>query len=231
MIELSDTLKQIQDRLVPYLDSYEQAIYHYLFRHSHLEGRNSALYSTRSAEIGFGTGDSTKKPSMNTRSKKLKSLEAKGCIKIIERTNKGILVEVYLPSEMPFLEEAPLVEEEIDLESLDFFKDRRLLGALLEREGYRCFYTGKKISAENAHLDHVVPQAQGGGNGYRNIVASSYDANSLKNDKSAEEFARLLYKDDLLSLSEFKEIMQKIKLLQEGKLVPDRSLVSASLGK
>jgi hypothetical protein len=224
MNELENILIQIQDHLVPTLDSYEQAIYHYVFRHTYLIGKKQMMYSTRTAEIGFGTGVNAKPPSMKTRSKKIRSLEAKGAVRIIERSNKGILVELILPHEI-----AGLIEEEekekINLDSLDFFKDRRLLPVLLERENFRCFYIGKKITAENCYLDHVIPQSKGGDNTYRNIVATCYDANSMKNDMDVNDFARVLLKEDLLSLDEFNELKKKIKDLQKGNLVLNKETV------
>ena len=95
------------------------------------------------------------------------------------------------------------------------------MGTLLEREEYRCFYTGKKITDKNCYLDHVQPQSNGGGNSYKNIVASCFDANSMKSNKTVEDFIRQLYKDDILSLSEFSDLKQKITDLQEGKLIPN----------
>jgi len=56
MTELQGVLVDIQDHLIPILDTYEQAIYHYIFRHTFLVGEKSTLFRTKSAEIGFGSG-------------------------------------------------------------------------------------------------------------------------------------------------------------------------------
>ncbi|MBE0515036.1 HNH endonuclease domain-containing protein [Sulfurimonas sp.] len=88
---------------------------------------------------------------------------------------------------------------------------------------------GKKISEDNCYLDHVIAQAAGGDNSYRNIVAASYDANSMKNDKKVDDFIRELYKNDLLSLSEFNELKQKIVDLQNGKLLPSEHMVQEAI--
>jgi hypothetical protein len=178
MEDLKEILIEIQDRVVPLLDSYEQAIYHYVFRHTYLSGEARTLFSTRTAEIGFGSGDRTKQPSWKTRSNRLKSLEQKGCVKIVERSNKGMLVEIVLPSQMPFLQQVDTPQAELDIEELDFYKDKRLLESILERENFKCFYTARKISAENCYLDHVTPQAKVGNNSYRNNVACCFDAYS-----------------------------------------------------
>ncbi len=224
MDKLEDILIQIQDYLVPKLDTYEQAIYHYVFRHTYLINKKQMLYSTRSAEIGLGTGDNKKPPSMKTRSKKLRSLEEKGAVTIIERSNKGILVELRLPEEMTGLIEKE-ASKNIDMETLDFYKDRRLLPTILERENYRCFYTGKKLTEENCYLDHVVPQSKRGTNYYTNIVATCYDANSIKNDLDVDDFRRVLLREDLVSLEEFKNLKDKIVKLQEGELRPSKEAI------
>jgi len=229
MEKVEEILIEIQDKLVPILDSYEQAIYHYLFRHTYLVGVETCLYSTRTAEIGLGTGDNSKQPSMKTRSKKLRSLEEKGCVQILERSNKGITVKLFLPNEIPGIQTQVVESESLDLEELDFYKDRRLLNSLLDREDYRCFYTGRKITAENCYLDHVIPQASSGNNSYKNIVASCYDANSMKNDKPADEFIRILYKEEIISLSEFQELKEKLASLQAGELKPNMELVRAAI--
>lgn len=224
MSELEEILAQIQDHLVPILDSYEQAIYRYIFRYTYLIGEKQMLYSTRTAEIGLGTGDNTKPASTKTRSKKLRSLETKGAVRIIERSNKGILVELVLPNDIDGLIKREY-EKTLNMVSLDFYKDRRLLPALLERENYRCFYTGKIITQDNCYLDHVIPESKGGGNSYNNIVATCYDANSMKNDVDVADFTRTLFKEDILSLDEFNELKKKIKSLKKGNLIPNKKTV------
>jgi len=228
MENLQEVLIDIQDKLVPILDSYEQAIYHYIFRYTYLAGERNTLFSTRSAEIGFGSGEKTKPPSGKTRSDRLKSLEQKGCVKIVERSNKGMLVEVILPSQIPSLQQIEGQSLELNIEELDFYKDKRLLHCILQREDFKCFYTGRKIIAENCYLDHVIPQAKNGDNSYRNIVATCFDANSMKNDKNAEDFIRLLYREELITLDEFNSLKQKLLALQAGNLAPSmESLLGA----
>ncbi|MBT5230342.1 MAG: hypothetical protein HOM11_08690 [Methylococcales bacterium] len=229
MENLEEILIEIQDKLVPILDDYEQAIYHYLFRHTYLIGKKSCLYSTRAAKIGLGSGEKSKQPSTSTRSKKLRSLEDKGCVQIIERSNKGIVVKLLLPSQIPHIQNQAVEEELLVIDELDFYKDRRLLGSLLAREDNRCFYTGRKITSENCYLDHVIPQASGGGNSFKNIVATCYDANSMKNDKPASEFIRSLYKDELISLLEFKKLKDRLIKLKAGELKPDLELINSAI--
>ena len=149
MDEIAKNLIDIQDFLVPKLDTYEQAIYHYILRHTYLIGQDSTLFSTRSAEIGLGSGVDGNTPSGNQKSKKLRSLELKGAVKILERSHKGILVQIVLPKDVDGLIYAS-TQPELEIESLDFYKDKRLLVSILEREGYKCFYTGKKLGKKLA---------------------------------------------------------------------------------
>lgn len=53
--------------------------------------------------------------------------------------------------------------------------------------------------------------------------------NSMKNDKKVDDFIRELYKNDLLSLSEFNELKQKIIDLQNGKLLPNEHMVQEAI--
>ena len=228
MDEMTKNLIDIQDYLVPKLDTYEQAIYHYILRHTYLVGSESTLFSTRSAEIGLGSGTDGNTPSGNQKSKKLRSLELKGAVKIIERSHKGIFVQIVLPKDMGSLIDTS-TQTEFDIELLDFYKDKRLLVSILEREGNKCFYTGKKITKETCYLDHVLAQSSGGSNSYKNIVATCYDANSLKNNKPVDEFLRVLYKKEILSLKEFDELKLKLNKLRNGELVPSSTSIKNAI--
>lgn len=58
---------------------------------------------------------------------------------------------------------------------------------LLVRDGFRCQYTGKVVSASEATIDHVHPQSRGGRTTWDNVVIASIDANRKKADKTPEE--------------------------------------------
>jgi hypothetical protein len=223
-MDLKKIISEIQDCLTPILDTYEQAIYHYIFRHTVLNDKREMYFSTRSAEIGFGSGNSSSKPSMSTRSTKLRTLEKKGAIKIISRSNKGIKVQINLPHEIKGLitEE---IETKINLNELNFYKDKKLLPVILKREGYRCFYTGRKIDENSCFLDHVLPKSSGGTDCYKNIVATCYDANSMKNDKDVDDFIRELYQEGLVNLEQLKQLKEKINKLKKGEIIPDVKLI------
>jgi Arc/MetJ-type ribon-helix-helix transcriptional regulator len=111
-------------------------------------------------------------------------------------------------------------EEHVVINSIDFFSDRRYLDALLEREGYRCFYSLREVTKDTCVLDHVVPLVNGGNNFYRNIGAVSHDVNALKQGQNAEEFRRFLFRKGMLSPTEVEERMESLRLLKDGKLVP-----------
>ena len=227
--DLAQLLIDIQDRLVPVLDTYEQAIYHYIFRNTILKGQDRCHFRTRSAEIGKGSGDRNRPPSTKTRSERLRSLAAKGAVQIIDQTRHGILVEIVLPDQIPTLTKKEESEFEVDIDSLDFFSDPKLRKVILEREQHRCFYLGRKITEDNFCIDHIVPQANAGDNSYRNLVAACYDANSMKGNQNVENFIRRLYREGLLSLEEFKGLQEKIDKLTNGEIQPNETLVRRAM--
>ncbi len=217
---LVQTLIDIQDHLVPILDTYEQALYHHILRHTLLVGKRNAIISVKTANIGLGKSKAGSLPSETQKAKKLRTLVEKGCVEIVERSHKGTEVRPIYPKEIPGLVPKAVDIENPNIEEVDFFEARIYVDALLEREGGKCFYTLQKINRENCVLDHVVPQSKGGDNSYRNIVASSFDSNSNKGDKNADDFARELYRSGILNLTEMQELLKRIEELQEGKLVP-----------
>jgi len=149
----------------------------------------------------------------------IRSLSDKGCIEL-QQTRKGHYVKVLLPDELPL----PSNERELpaeDIETIDFFKNREHLGPLLRREQYRCFYCLREIKEGSCELDHVVSQLNGGGNSYRNIVASCHQCNTKKQGGSAEDYVRQLYRKVLLSEEEFESRISAIEALREGRIKPE----------
>lgn len=225
-VEMSDkpnlvqTLIDIQDYLVPILDTYEQALYNYILRHTLLVGKPTAVISVKTANIGLGKSKAGSLPSESSKTKKLRSLEEKGCVVIVSRSHRGTQVKPIFPNDIPGLVPVAIDIEKPDIEKLDFYEGRIYVDALLERESGKCFYTLQKINKENCVLDHVVPQSKGGDNSYRNIVAASFDANSTKLGKNADDFARELYRSGIINLEEMQQLLSRIEQLQEGKLVP-----------
>ena len=220
---LRKILIQVQDHLMPILDSYEQMLYHYFFRHTHLAGIREITIGTRSLQsrIGLGIGKAGSPPSQRIVSDKLRSLESKGCVKIHKRGPQGTRVEVFLPHEMPGI--IPDVKEArvLDLERLDFFNDTNLRPLILEREDGLCFYCLRKIQKSNFTIDHVNPRCNGPeDNSYRNVVACCFECNSRKQGREATDFLRQLYRDGLITVEEHDERRKALNQLLEGQLKP-----------
>ena len=59
--------------------------------------------------------------------------------------------------------------------------------SIRERDGNRCQYTGRVLSADEGSIDHVVPRSRGGANSWENCVWSSKAINSRKADRLPHE--------------------------------------------
>jgi len=109
----------------------------------------------------------------------------------------------------------------VDIESLDFYAERRFVRALIEREGGSCFYCMREVRADTCALDHVVAQVTRADNSYRNVVVTCHDCNSNKQGHDGREFLRALYRKGMLSQEELIQRMHAIEQLEAGSLVPD----------
>ena len=214
-------ITQYQDHLAPKLDTYEQAIYLYVYRHSRLLGLEEVTIGFKSARnrMARGIGEKGKPMSEGTAYEKLASLQAKGCIEIIRTTHSGRLLRLRLPDEILGVIQPTQPSPEIDLEQMDFFlvPENRLL--LLERENHRCFYTLQKLDESNFVVEHVVSRPAGN-NSYRNCVAASRETNNRKGSTSAEDFLRQLFRDGFLNHSDLQERLQHLVMLRDGQLKP-----------
>src|ERR1051326_1802349 len=104
-MDVKIVLEEYQDFLAPRLDTYEQAIYLYIFRHSRLIGKPEVTIGFNSArrKMCFGIGEKGKPMSEATCYEKLRSLESKGCIEIVDSTRDGTKIRPRIPSEIPGL--------------------------------------------------------------------------------------------------------------------------------
>jgi len=104
-MDLREFIAQFQDHLAPKLDTYEQAIYLFVFRHSRLIGLEQVTLGFKSARIRIarGAGEKGKPMSLNTVYLKLASLQSKGCIDILRTTAEGRVLRLRVPSEIPGL--------------------------------------------------------------------------------------------------------------------------------
>ncbi|MFN0109014.1 MAG: HNH endonuclease [Blastocatellia bacterium] len=58
---------------------------------------------------------------------------------------------------------------------------------ILARDHYRCQYCGKRGTAFDLTLDHILPKSRGGRTVAENLVASCQTCNSRKGDRTPEE--------------------------------------------
>ena len=220
-MDVALVIQQFQDYLAPRLDTYEQAIYLYVFRHSRLIGKDEVTIGFRSArsQIALGVGEKGKHLGINVCYKKLKSLQSKGCINLLGSESRGMKIRLKLPSEIdsviPANEEASL----LSIEEMDFFTvpDNRVL--ILKREGHKCFYCFQKLDSSNYVIEHVVSRPEGD-DSYRNVVAACRTCNNRKGPTDAEDFLRTLYRDGFLKSEEFEKRLSALVALREGGLKP-----------
>ena len=226
-MDLHQFIAEFQDHLAPKLDTYEQAIYLYIFRHSRLIDLGDVTIGFKSARsrMACGIGEHGKPMSENTAYVKLRSLETKGALSILRTEHTGRLIRLHLPNEIPGLIPGPEEATRIDVEAMDFFEvpENRLL--ILKRENYRCFYTLEKLDEKNFVIDHVVSRPNGD-NSYRNVVAASREANNRKGSTAADDFLRRLFRDGFLSASEMEGRLLQLSRLKAGELKPPLNIGS-----
>jgi hypothetical protein len=222
-MELEQFFKDFQDHLAPRLDTYEQAVYLYLFRHTRFVGLEEAIIGFKSARrrMAWGVGEKGKPMSENTAYEKLRSLEEKGCINIVDSTREGRKIRLHLPSEIPGIVavEAPAVAP--DLEAQDFFNVEENRARIVMREEHRCFYCLRQLNGENYVIEHVVSRPTGA-NTYRNVVAACRQCNNRKGSTVVEDWIRTLYRDGFLGEAEFRERLSHLERLRAGELKPPK---------
>ncbi len=219
--DIREFFEHFQDHLAPKLDTYEQAIYLYVFRHSRLLNLEEITIGFKSARhrLATGVGEDGRPMSEHTAYKKVTSLQAKGCLTVVRTTHAGRLLRLHLPSEIEGLISPELPPEIIDIEDMDFFSAPENRQRLLAREQFRCFYTLKALGNDNFIVEHVVSRPEGN-NSYRNCVAASREANNRKGAMSAEDFLRRLFREGYLSESEFEDRKTALANLRAGLLKP-----------
>jgi 5-methylcytosine-specific restriction endonuclease McrA len=214
--------KDFEDRLSSELGLtvVDRAVYSHLLRHSRLEGVRRLRFSLGWLSRGTGLSRGPVRESV-------RRLIAEGALVLEERSCQAHhVVRVRLPHEVRGLRAAkkaarrPGERPDVDLSGLDFLSSRSLRLSIHRREGGYCFYCLRRIIRRCWCIDHVVPQAQGGDNSYRNLVSCCLNCNSVKTDRPAEEFLRGLYRDRRLSNGELGGRLRALDALTAGKLVP-----------
>jgi hypothetical protein len=220
-MELEQFFKDFQDHLAPRLDTYEQAIYLYLFRHTRLIGSEEVVVGFKSARrrMACGIGEKGKPMSENTAYEKLQSLQKKGCIVILDSTRDGRKIQLKLPSEIAGVVVACTPPALPDIETEDFFEVEENRNRIVAREEHRCFYCLRLLTRENYVVEHVVSRPLGN-NGYRNVVAACRECNNRKGSSTAEEWLRTLYREGFLDAAAFQERQSHLERLRAGELRP-----------
>jgi hypothetical protein len=214
-------LTEFQDHLAPRLDTYEQAIYLYIFRHSRLIGLDEVVlgFKTARGRMATGIGEKGKPMAEKTCYEKLRSLQAKGCLEIVTVEHNGSRIRLQLPNEIPGVVVQPVAPNAIRLEDMDFFTAEENRYLILKREGHKCFYCLRVLTASNHVIEHVVSRPAGDSS-YRNVVAACRQCNNRKGDSEAEDFLRVLYREGFLSSDELEQRMSHLQRLRAGELRP-----------
>jgi hypothetical protein len=221
-VDLEKFIIEFHDRLAPCLDTYEQAIYLYVFRHSRLIGKEEVVIGFKSARarMACGIGEKGKPMSENTAYVKLQSLSSKGCIEIVASEREGRRLRLRVPSEIPGLIPDPAKPAQVSIEDLDFFDVLENRPLILKRDGYHCFYCLHEVDDGNYVLEHVISRPTGN-NSYSNLVTACRACNNRKKATAAEEFLRLLYREQFLDKDELEERLANLTRLRNGELKPD----------
>lgn len=116
-------LRDVIDYLFPRLDTYEQALYLHIFRKTILEGAREATVGFKSAskQLAFGVGAKGTRIAEGTIYEKLRGLQSKGCVEVIDTLRRGTQLKIKVPTEIPGLIPSPELLAIPNIEALDFF--------------------------------------------------------------------------------------------------------------
>ncbi len=187
-VEGTRQVRMFVDHLMPHLTPYETAMYLYLFRLTHLEGRDTVRIGTR-AIVRAVSGETSGGGSMTHARRMLRSLQNKGCLVLRDGTRTGTDVVVVPPESVPLVREAL---EAVSVPASNHYRDPILREALFERDGWKCRYCGDSVTSETATLDHVIPVSKGGDDSPDNLATTCHMCNSLKAGRTLEEAAPLI---------------------------------------
>jgi 5-methylcytosine-specific restriction endonuclease McrA len=214
--------KQLEEDLVPRLglSLRERVVYAYLLRHSRLEGKRQLRFSIIWLARSVRVSDQPVRHAV-------RSLAAKGALRLIDRTMAGHLVEVFLPEEIHATPPEGAVPSclarrpgRTDLEEMDFLQVSSRREAIHARERGLCFYCLRRFVTRGRVLDHVVPHARGGSSTYRNLVSCCVECNSRKGETAAEDFLRTLYRLRRITSDELEGRLRALEALAAGELRP-----------
>ena len=69
---------------------------------------------------------------------------------------------------------------------------RNLRERIIERDGRRCVYCDEDLSSAEIHMDHVIPESQGGSTTYNNLQVTCRKCNLAKGVLTETEFTQRL---------------------------------------
>jgi len=209
-------IEQCEDHLFPRLkfSVRERSLYYHLLRHTRVIDREQHVFALLPLARALGVSEWSVRAD-------IRKLHSRHCVHIEERSQAGHLVRVFLPSEIDGAIPLSSVPMPVDIESLDFFSDRRFVPSLMEREGNSCFYCMRPVRPDLYALDHVVPQVSRLDHSYRNVVVACHDCNSRKGGSDGRDFLRSLYRSGVLSQSDLTRRLHAVDQLEAGALVPD----------
>jgi 5-methylcytosine-specific restriction endonuclease McrA len=233
---------QFEDILVPRLglNVWDRAVYSYLLRHSLVVGKRRLHFAVLPVARDLGISSGPVRLA-------IRRLDELGALRILERSKTGHLVEMRLPEQVRAIRPAKddvfarrslarrggslatrhfhngasqAAEEPPTLEATDFLSTPALRKSIHDREAGTCFYCLRRTPVHIRCIDHVVPRACSGRNGYRNLVSSCMECNSRKCDRPAPDFLRKLYRLGRLTPAELDGRLRALKDLAAGKLRP-----------
>ena len=214
-LDATQIWKQMEDLVVPRLrlGLSDRAVYSFLLRHSHLEGTRRLNFSIGWLARGLCLCHG---PARNA----VRHLAEKGALKLVGRAVDGHTVDVLLPSEIRRCRAAKNSPAGANPDAADFMHNKLLRDSIHRREGGRCFYCFRALTAKTRTLDHVVPRVRRGRNSYRNLVSCCSDCNSQKGERKAEDFVRKLFRLRRLNPKEFNNRLNALNGLADGKRKP-----------
>jgi len=221
-IDAARVWKQYEDLLAPRLNfsRTDRVLYSHLLRHSRLEGKLKFRFSISWLARGVHF-------SMKGARDTVRRLIERGVLDLVERNSRSrhvVLVRLPLEVKAARTAKTKIVSQAkntgFHIEEADFLGEQILRQSIHDREEDQCFYCMRQTTRQRRSLDHVEPQVRGGGNSYRNLVSCCVECNSAKQDRSAEEFLRWLYRDRRLSVDELASRLRALDDLAAGKLKP-----------
>jgi len=189
--------KDIVDYLAPIQTPTEQAIYYYLIRWSLFENKETIQIGHRklaSVVSASAKGKLAKQPGLSpgTASITLNDLVDKKHLILVNTEHKGKIFKVCIPSEIQECSNRMKRSKKGRENEINYFRDPEKRKELFDRDSWKCYLCGKKVTEEDAVLDHYIPQCKGGTDNKENLKTACCSCNSIKSGKSYEEAAPLI---------------------------------------